>query len=236
MRDYDKILELADDKTLKLTNELKELLGTELYLGMSNYVCEHGTLSEGFEKITDAQRYYQAVKECYSYNDSIMETKASAMKAQANFQLYKVLDTLFGWMPIVGLYTKSNLMTATNRIKGLLITIEDQLRILKAFNKVREELLPKVRAQYKNIEEAEPDNWAAVLKYRMARQKIGKPEFLNHVPMPKEQKADLGLKYGAPEAVMWLAIEKEEDINKGFNGDIKRYLESGSESCLKIMP
>jgi len=235
MSDFDKILEIADDKTLKLTGEIKELLGTELYLGMSNYVCEHGTLSEGFEKITDAQRYYQSVKECYSYGDSIMETKAQAMKAQANFQFYKIMHTLFGWMPIVGLYTKSNLMTSTNRIKGLLIMIEDQLRIFKAFNKVREELMPKVRAKYNNIEEAEEDNWKAVLKYRMARQKMGKSEFLSHVPFPKEEKAKLGIQYGAPEALLWLAVVEEEEINAKANGDIKKFLESGDKVCLKIM-
>lgn len=236
MSDFDKILELADDKTLKLTSEIKELLGTELYLGMSNYVCENGTLSEGFEKITDSQRYYQAVKECYSYGESIMETKASSLKAQANFQYYTLMHTFFGWLPIVGLYTKSNVMTATNRIKNLLITIEDQLRIFKAFNKVRVELMPKVRAQYKNIEEAEPDNWNAVLKYRMARQKLGKPEFLNHVPGTKEDKAKLGIKYGAPEALLWLAVEKEDEINAKTGGDIQKFLESKEKVCLKIMP
>lgn len=226
MSDYDRILELANDNTLKLSSEIKELLGTELYLGMSNYVCKNGTLSEGFEKITDAQRYYQAVKECYTYGDSISETKATAMKAQANVQFYTLMNKLFGWLPIVKLYTMSNLMTSTQRLKSLLVTIEDQLRIFKAFNEVREELLPSVRAKYKTLEEAEPDNWEAVLKYRIVRQKLGKQEFINHVPIEMNKKAELGIKYGCTEALLWLSIDKEEEINK-FGGDIAKYLDQG---------
>lgn len=226
MNDFNKILEIANDKTVKLSNEFKELLGTELHLGMSNYVCKKGTLSDGFEKILPSQRYYQSIKEMWSYGNNIRETEATAMQAQAQLQLYTFLNRLFGWIPILSLFIKSKLMMATQRLTNLLVTIEDQVRILKAFNDVRIELQPEVRSKYKSIEEAEPDHWDAVLKYRIARQKLGKQEFLNHVPGTPEEKALMGLAYGAPEAAIWLAIEKEKEIDENFGGDMAKYLES----------
>jgi len=235
MTEFDKILEISSDKTLDLTDDIKKLLGTELHLGMSDYVCKNGTLSEGFEKITNAQRYIQAVKECWTYGCNIKDTKAISMEAQARFQYWNLLYKLFFWVPILGLYLKAKQMMATYRISSLLVTIQDQMRIFKAFDEVRRELMPEFREKYGSIEAAEKDNWEAVLKYRIARQKIGKQEHINHVPVPMKDKARIGLSMGAPEAVMWLAVEKEEEINDKFSGNIDKYLEVQTPDDEKVL-
>lgn len=225
MKSFESILKKADDSSVELTDEIKKLLGTELQFGMSNYVCQNGTLSDGFEKITPAQRYYQAVKECWTYGNSLQDTKATALQLQTKLKIDIILDKLFGWLPVFGFYFQGKKMQSTRSMAGLLMEIEDKTRVLNAFNEARLKLMPEVRSKYKSIEEAEPDNWEAVLKFRISRQKLGKQEFLNHVPGTAEEKALIGVAYNAPEAAMWLAIEKEKEIDK-FNGDMIKYLES----------
>lgn len=218
MSDFDKILEIADDKTVQLTDEIKQLLGTELQFGMSNYVCKNGTLSEGFDKITPAQRYYQAVKECYTYSNAIQDLKAQALMEHGGYKIYTFLRKYFSWLPIVGWWIKGKAMYAERKISSILMELEDKKRIIGAFNEERLKLMPEVRSRYKCIEESEPDNWRAVLKYKMARQAIGKNEFINHVPMPSNEKAKLGIQYGSAEATLWFQVEKENEL-KGLTQD-----------------
>ena len=225
MSDFDKILKRADDSSIELTAEIKELLGTELQFGMSDYVCKNGTLSDGFEKITPAQRYYQAVKECWTYGSALQQDKAMALQLQTKLKISNILNALFGWMPVIGFYFRGKAMSAAQLMASTLMGIEDKTRILGAFNDSRKALLPVVRSKYKSIEDAEPDNWAAVLKFRIMRQKIGKQEFLNHVPGNMYEKAKMGLECGAPEAVLWLAVEKEKEINECAGGNIVKYLD-----------
>lgn len=226
MSDFETILKKADDSSVELTDEIKKLLGTELQFGMSNYVCQNGTLSDGFEKITPAQRYYQAVKECWTYANSLQDEKARALQFQTRLKIDNILDKLFGWMPIFGFYFRGRKMYSTRAMACMLMEIEDKTRVLNAFNEARLKLMPEVRAKYKSIEEAEPDNWEAVMKFRIARQKLGKQEFLNHVPGTAEDKALMGLAYNAPEAALWLAVEKEKEIDDRFDGNMVKYLES----------
>lgn len=225
MSSFENVLKKADDSSVELTEEIKQLLGTELQFGMSTYVCQNGTLSDGFEKITPAQRYYQSVKECWTYANSLQDSKANALQLQTKLKVALILDKLFGWLPVFGFYFQGKKMQSVRTMAALLMEIEDKTRVLNAFNESRLKLMPEVRAKYKSIEEAEPDNWEAVLKFRIARQKIGKQEFLNHVPGTAEEKALIGVAYNAPEAAMWLAVEKEKEID-AFNGDMIKYLES----------
>lgn len=226
--DFNKILEFAEDKTVQLSDTFKDLLGTELQLGMSNYVIKHGSLSEGFEKLLPHQRYYQAIREMWTLGGNIKHTKAVAMEWQAKLQLYKTVNKLTWFMPIIGVYTASKLMQAESALTSLLVTIEDQVRQLKAFNDVRVELVQLVRSKYKNIEESEPESWDAVLKYRILRNKFGHKDFINHVPGSSERKAKIGLEFDNPEATIWLAIEKEKEIDAYHKGNMVEYLRANN--------
>jgi hypothetical protein len=134
------------------------------------------------------------------------------------------------------LRAKAAIIKSEARLKSLLISIEDQIRQLKAFDRVRAKLEPLVRSKYSNIEEAERDNWEAVLKYRMARNNMGHKDFINHVPFPKEAKAEIGIKYGCPDALLWLAVTDEDVITKNHNGNVVEYIESkkGKISRLEV--
>lgn len=224
--DYDKVLALTDSEIVKLGQAIKDEVNTELYLGMSDFVIEHGCLSEGHEKLTDSQRYYQAKREMYMIASNIATTRANAMEAQAD-----LLDAEESLKEVTTysqeLRAEAKVLKAKQQITNCLVNVEDQMRQLRKFDSIRASLQDGVRAKYKNIEEAERDNWEAVLKYRMLRNTIaGKNEYINHVPYPKEEKASLGVEYGNREALVWLAITDEEKINRLHNGDIVKYLNS----------
>lgn len=214
MQEFDKILELTGDERVELGASFKELLHKELCLGMTRYVCRYGTLSDGHEKITDAQRYYQAIKEMYGRAHEIRSQRANAMEAQADLldanDLVERAKT-----KQEKLRAEASQMRAHDRLVSSLVQVEDSLRQLDEFNKVRLELKASVQAQYPNgIEQAEEDNWVAVAKYRGLKRKLGYPEQLNHVPLEPTKKAQLSIDMHAPEMGAWLALQDSDKFEK----------------------
>lgn len=222
MQDFDKILALTEDSKVELASSFKELLHKELTLGMTRYVCRYGTLSDAHDKITDAQRYYQSIREMYARANEISSQKALSMEAQADLidaeELLEQADT-----KSKKLRAEAKILKAKNALRNTLVTIEDSMRQLDEFNRVRLELKDKVQAQYpEGIEQAEPDNWKAVAEYKIARQNIGYHEALHHIPLEIKEKARLGLKYNKPELAYWLSFKEKELLETKYNGDLER--------------
>jgi len=215
------ILKITSDERVELGVQMKELLNKELCLGMTRWVCRHGTLSDGFEKITPAQKYYQAIREVYNLSNNIRGNKAQALKAHAD--LLDAQEALaLAEKPSQKLRAEADVMIATDRIAYLLVHVEDQMRQLDEFYKVYKELQPEVRAKYpEGIEQAEEDNWQAVAQYRLIKAQT--PDLhkadMAAVPLPYETKAKYGLQFQRPDmmAPMILSDEKKmTELHKDF--------------------
>lgn len=212
--EFDKILELLDDDKVQLAQSFKNEINKKLALGMTKYVCRYGTLSDGHEKITDAQRYFQAIKEMYMYGIELENQKVLAMEAQAD--LMDAEEALeLAEKASDKIRAEAKIMKAKNMLTSCLVNIEDKKRCLEAFNEVRLELKDQVEAQYPNgIEQAEEDNWKAVAKYQIYKKKLGRQAELTHLPLHKETKAKMGLEMGAPEMAVWLGVTDPRKLNE----------------------
>lgn len=226
MTDFDKIVELVDNDTVKLADSFKDLLHTELMLGQSRHVCRYGTLSDGHERITDAQRYYAAIKEMWNRATSIEDCKVSAMRAQAD--LIDAQEAL-GQAKTTSskLRAQADVLSAQSRLKHALIGAEDTLRQLDEFNRVRLELMPIVKAKYpEGIEQAEPDNWEAVARYRVGIEQITHtPQMLRHIPLEQIHKAKLAIELGNGELGAWLVADKGKEIKELAGNNPVKYIE-----------
>lgn len=214
MDEYDQILELSDSDVVQLADAFKDELHTELVLGQTRWVCRYGTLSDGHECLTDAQRYYQAKKEMYYLSQSIIESKYAAMVAKADLMdAQDALTTLQADQNAKAsdlLRAEAAVLKAQHTIVTQLVSIEDRSRCLDEYNKIRLELQTTVQTQYPDgIEQAEKDNWATVFEYRMLDGVTkGKAAQISNIPLPPEKKLQLGVKWGRLDAAApKLAIE-----------------------------
>jgi len=232
MNDYEKLVKLTEDSRVGLGERLKELLHTHLVLGQTRYVCRYGTLSDGHEKITEAQRYYQAIKELYTISCNIKSQRVLSMEAQAD--LMDAEERLqSAKKPSEKLRAEAAVMQANNRLMGALINVEDQMRMVDEYTKVITELAPIVEAKYPTgIEQAEEDNWKAVAEYRARRQAMGHNDNIHFVPLSPQAKAEVGLDYGRPELQLWTAIKDKEQVLKLSNGDVVEYVLKNREKQL----
>lgn len=227
MNNFEKILELTSDSKLSLSSEIKESIHKELALGMTRFVCRYGTLSDGFDKITPSQRYYQATKEAYSRANELKRIKGNAKFAQADIiDAHTALDNAVTGVEI--LRAEADLELAQLHLFELLVSAEDTARQLDEFSKIRKELQMEVRAQYpEGIEQAELDNWKAVAEYKAAQKQMGlNAGPLTHMPLPEKEKAQLGIDFNAPEMTLWHVINNKELIKREFKGDVSKFLES----------
>lgn len=226
-KEYERVLALVDSEQVGLATSFKSLMHKELCLGQTRYVCRYGTLSDGHERITDAQRYYGAIKEMYSLSGNIRLCKASAMLAQAD-----LLDAKEEEANAVKesdrLRALGKALQAQEKLLTALVTVEDQLRQLDEYDQVRKELMPTVTTQYPNgIEQAEPDNWRAVYEYRMLKEQTPgiARERTDNIPLNPVDKAMLGYKHGRLDSVAPLAIgdtKKQKLIESAFNRSIEQ--------------
>lgn len=224
--EYEKLLELTECDEPKLTAEFRALLHKELALGMTRFVCRHGTLSEGFDKVTPSQKYYQAVKEAYGRSNELRRIRANAKKAQAD--LIDAQEELnFADTEAKQLRAEAAVELAQLSLFELLVTAEDTARQLDEFNKIRLELQDQVRAQYpEGIEQAEPDNWKVVAELRSLKaQSLGTREDLTVIPLPSAEKAKFGLQIGHPEMAVSYTLENKEEISSLYQGNVQRFLE-----------
>lgn len=219
--DFEKLLKITENETVELTDSFKNLLSKELVFGQTRYVCRYGTLSDGHEKITSAQRYYQALKEMWNCRIGLKAQRVKAKRAQA--------DLLDAQEALNAAKTKSEILRGEAAVEeaqeGLLQALtsaEDIARQLDEYNKIRLELQDEVRAKYPNgIEQAEYDNWKAVAEYRMIKEQTPgvQRERLDNVPLPELEKAKLGLAFNRIDAVGPLMVSKQELLNKIPNED-----------------
>ncbi len=229
METFEKITALASSEPVELGLKIRELVNKELCLGMTRYVIRHGSLGEGFEYLTPAMKYFQAVKECWSLAGQIVAQKAQAMNFQADLldALEKQKEAV---TPSEKLRAEAAVMTANQNLVGMLVKVEDNMRQLDEFNKVRTELGPEVKAKYPHgIEQAEPDKWRAVAEYRLKRKTPLRDVKLEHVPLDAHDKAKLGLSANDKELTLALEFEERAAINALADGDMVKYLKMRDE-------
>jgi hypothetical protein len=220
----DKIKQIAESETVKTGVSFKELIGKELMLGQSRYVCRYGTLSDGHDKITDSQRYYQAIKEMYGIANEMNLNFARAMDVQADlveaeeFKPQTTAETL---------RTRAKIFRATTSLESIYITLQDQARMLDEYNKVRLELQDTVRTQYpEGIEQAEPENWQAVGQYWAFKKQVGaNANPMTHLPLDAKSKAQLGVDTNCLELVAWFVAQNGAEIGGKYGGNVKAFIE-----------
>lgn len=219
MNAYSKLLELSQDGLVKLADNFREKLHTHLALGQTRFVCRYGTLSDGHEKITDAQRYYQAIKEMWHISGSIQSNRIEAKLAHADY-----LDALEACEKATKESEKIRCEALKERAElkmlNFLTTVEDLMRQLDEYNKVRIELQEKVETKYpKGMEQAESDNWKAVAYYRYLK---GDHERMDNVPLPPEEKAKLGFLYERRDMVAPFVVydqKKAKELQEFLSND-----------------
>lgn len=227
MNDLEKLSILIGDEKVQEGLDLPKIyLHKWLTLGQTKYVCEYGTLSDGHEKITAAQRYAQAIKEQYYLCQNISGQKALALEAQADIlDSEATLDT--AKTPQDTLRAQAKKLNAQARLSSALVTVEDQMRMLEVYVRIRNELGPIVEAQYpEGIEQAEEDNWIAVAEYRHAKDKTPglAREIMSNLPLPPKLKAALGVVMGRPDMAAPLMVTKKKDISMLPSQTINEYL------------
>lgn len=213
---YKTAITLTDDKKVELRHELSQFMDTSFQLCQSSHTCRYGALGDGHEKLTPAQRYYQAIKECYSSATSIRAQRSNVMLAQADLlegeEELKLADT----EPKI-LRAEAKVLSAKERIFHSLVMIKDVSRVLDTYNKVRLELKDEVESKYPlGIEQAEMDNWEAVFKYRMLKSQspgMAKESVVN-IPLPAERKAELGAQWQRLDAMAPLFATNAEKVEE----------------------
>jgi len=228
-KEFEEIIELAGSEVVQLSESFKDDVNKSLCLGMTRYVCRYGTLGDGHEHITPAQRFFQAKKEMWYRGVNIRQSEIDAKKAQADYLDGKG-DLIHAEMDhqelnpskdkeVQGLYKDAKILKAQAKVEQgklnlqvSLVNAHDSHRQLDEFHRVYKELKPLVEKRYpEGIEQAEPDNWKAVLNYRMHKSLIPgqNNERTDNIPLPPEEKAVLGVKYNRPEMVAPLKVEND---------------------------
>jgi hypothetical protein len=206
--------------------EIPKDLHTRLVIHQTRHVCRYGTLSDGFEKLTDAQRYYQAIRELYSLAQNIAQQQALAFGFQAD-----ILDAeealASAQKESEKLRAKSQLFLARGRLQNALVIIKDQMRMVDEYNKIREELAPAVEAKYPGgIEQAEMDNWKAVYEYRKLS---GDFHNVANIPLPPVEKAKLGVEYQCMRSIAPAIVAEKDEFERLPNEDpqkLKRFIQN----------
>lgn len=236
--DFSQVLSLSKDENVKIGQEFKNLLHKNFVLGQTDYVCLNGTLSDGHEKITKSQRYYQAHKEWYLLSNNVGMLLAQAMESKAD--LLDAKDALKNAKTAAQkLRCKSKKMIAEMKIESARITISDQIRMIRSYRKFIEEVGPEVEAKYPcGIEQAESDNWRAVAKYRAVKKGFGFNEPMNNLPLPMDEKAKFALENGIPEMAAWFLSENQEGLTE-YKGNIEHFLQDklkGIDNVKSLLP
>lgn len=226
MSNFLEIKELATADIVRDSTAFADtMLHKWLTLGQTRYVCRYGTLSDGHEKLTDAQKYASAIKEMYFLAQNMESMHSDAMEYNAD--LLEAEEMLHKSDINTPAYFRAlaKKLRAERRIKTNLITIKDQFRMLDEYNKIRLELKPKVEDKYASIEDAEFDNWKAVAEYRMLKQDgTGQLERLDNIPMSEIEKAKLGYDYKRADAMAPLIISNQQEFNLLENTDPEKLI------------
>jgi hypothetical protein len=220
MKDIEQLNKLIEDDKVKYGINLPKDLGKKFVLGHTKYAVRYGILSDGHEKITDAQRYFQANKEMYVRACSIVQHRANAMQYQADY-----LDAIE--MPenteSERLRKEAKLLVSKNAVTRSLVEVQGLMSELEELDSVRRELEPIVMTRYpEGIEQAELDNWVAIAKYRQIKGEKRRDNLI----LPPEVKAELGIYMNNPEMFAPLMVNKEEEIRSLPSGSINEFLQN----------
>lgn len=182
------IVDMQKDERVKEGQELRSLLRKDFTLGMTRYVCRNGTLGEGHECLTLAEKYAQACREYYVRSFEAATQSAQAKKQYAAYltakDKYETARETGG--AAARLESEADMEIAQLGLMRAEDNAKDLMDQLDEFRKVVHELRPKFREMYpEGIEQAEPDNWQTRLSYRMS---VGK-EVLS-VPLPEKEKRE----------------------------------------------
>ncbi len=232
MSDYETLVNLIGDERIDAGLAQNKDIGFKFALGMTRYVWRYGCLSDGHERITDAQRYFAANRELYSVSNSLEDQRFNAMIAKA--------DLLDAETKLSAAVTESDKLraaaaigSAKSHIRRALDNCQDLLRGLDELCKIKNELEPSVMAQYPDgIEQAEPDNWEAVARYRLEKEKVPgmARQQLDSVPMPPERKALLGYATGRMDCIAPLMISNEQKCRE-IAGAFEKMIENKSQEA-----
>jgi len=223
---YNDIQAIASSETVELSLEFKNEINKSLALGHTRYMIRHGVLSDGHEKITDAQRYFQSIREMWNYANSMQTHKIQSMRAHA-----KLIDAKEAYDKAEKasdkLRAEADIMEAKMQLTASLVQTQDIARQLDELNKVRLELKPLVEAKYPGgIEEAEEDNWTAVYNYRMIKNKSSNnSERVDNICLSPEKKAELGYMSGRFDAIAPLMVKdvsQAKAIEKKVYDEVKK--------------
>lgn len=211
---FDKIQEVARQENVQLGESFKDLINKELCLGMTRHVVRHGTLGPGFEKLTPAQRYYQCIREVYTYSDSIKTMAAKALEYKADLidaeEEFKAAEK-----ESEKLRAESKKLLAENNLINAYLSVQDNSRILDELVKIYKELQPIVREKYpEGIEQAEPDNWKTVAKYRYYRAQQKDAVDMMSIPLSQEELGKLGYEMQRLDLMAPLIVTDEEKMHK----------------------
>lgn len=222
IKEYEKLLEIVNSPAIELAQGFKDLMHKKLQLGQSRYVCRHGTLSEGHDKLLDSQRYFQAIRESWYLSLNIILQKAVAMEAYADLLEQE------GIVPQTKpeeLRKEAKILKAKQLLLSALTTVEDQSRQLDEYLKIEAELRDQVDAKYPGgIEDAEKDHWEAIAKYRTTNRALGIPEMVKNIPMSAEDKARIGFQSGNFDMTTWYLLKNEKQLLES-GGDVKQFLQ-----------
>ena len=212
MTDYEKLLTLIDDERVNAGLSSNKDLGFKFTIGQTRYVWEHGTLGEGHEHLTPAQRYFQANREIYHISNNIEEQRFAAMEAKADMlEAEKALDGAITEPD--KLKASAKLGRAKAKLRRALDNTQDAMRGLDTLARISQTLEPEVLSQYPNgIEQAEPDHWRAVFKYRALKSRMGVMTHLDSIPLPLPEKAQLGAATGRPDASAGLLFNQPTPV------------------------
>lgn len=200
------LIKLDKDERVKEGQELRSLLRKDFTLGMTRYVCRNGTLGEGHECLTLAEKYAQSCREYYTRAFEASTQSAQAKKFYASY--LKAKDKYEQAYETGGAAARLEAEAEMELAQLSLMRAEDNAKDLMdqldEFRKVMHELRPKFREMYpEGVEQAEPDNWQNRLSYRMS---VGKE--VQSIPLPEKEKRE------------YLENLKTNVTNLGF----KRYL------------
>ena len=223
--ELDKILEITQSDEVKLSHEFKDLLNKKMNLGMTDYMIEHGSLSDSFDKISKASRYYQCYREQYILANAISLQEEQAMEAQAD-----LIDAETDLLSAKGIAEKLRAESKIKKYKRVLASAlvqgQDLVRQLKAFNKVRLKLMPEIEAKYpEGINQADEDMWVAVAEYKTMLRAMGIKQEVNNIPLSQSKKAEIGITTGNPDMAAWYVVENKDALLKIYNGDIMKMLQ-----------
>jgi hypothetical protein len=226
MNYLDKLTEIASDSRIELAQSFKELIHKKLVLGQSRYLCRFGTLSDGHEKITPAQRYFQAIKEMWYIGNNIRTNEANALNFQADLtEAEQSLEN--ATTDVQKLRARAKKIHAETSLISALVQIEDQVRMLDEYNKIRLELEPEVDAKYPGgIEQSERDSWLAVAEYRrMVEETPGMArQLMSNVPLDPVVKANLGISWGRQDMIAPMVVAEQKQIEEIADGDVTKYV------------